>query len=101
MPCNLPSHTGICLGTSPAQSLGQGKGHTAMIKLTWMPGQHAYSVSREGGRIIGLVRCLCPFPFRQVVEWAKTPRLGGPNENPAKRSPHNVTRTCASRARHL
>jgi hypothetical protein len=41
-----------------------------MVKLIWLPEQRAYAVSREGGRIIGLVRCACPLPFRQVVELA-------------------------------
>ena len=39
-----------------------------MIKLTWLPRQRVYSVSREGGRIIGLVRWAGALPFRQVVE---------------------------------
>jgi hypothetical protein len=41
-----------------------------MIKLTWLPRERAYSVSREGGRVIGLVRCRGRLPFRQVVELA-------------------------------
>jgi hypothetical protein len=41
-----------------------------MIKLTWIPERGAYLVTREGGRVIGLVRCRCPLPFRQVVELA-------------------------------
>jgi hypothetical protein len=41
-----------------------------MVKLTWLPSRQAYAVSREGGRVIGLVRCGCPLPFNQVVELA-------------------------------
>lgn len=41
-----------------------------MVKLTWLPDRMVFVVSREGGRIIGFVRCRCPFPFRQVVELA-------------------------------
>ena len=41
-----------------------------MVKLTWFPQRLAYAVSVEGGRVIGLVRCRCPLPFRQVVELA-------------------------------
>jgi hypothetical protein len=41
-----------------------------MVKLTWLPKRRAYAVSREGGRVIGLVRCRSPLPFRQVVELA-------------------------------
>ena len=41
-----------------------------MIKLTWFPRKRAYAVSREGGRVIGFIRCCCPLPFRQVVELA-------------------------------
>jgi len=41
-----------------------------MIKLTWIPERAAYLVTREGGRVIGLVRCLWPLPFRLVVELA-------------------------------
>jgi len=39
-----------------------------MIKLTWLHRIQAYCVSREGGRVIGFVRCRSPLPFRQVVE---------------------------------
>jgi len=39
-----------------------------MIKVTWLPNWHAYSVRREG-RTLGLVRFGCPLPFRQVVEF--------------------------------
>ena len=41
-----------------------------MVKLRWLPKRQAYAVSREDGRVIGLVRCRCPLPFRQVVELA-------------------------------
>lgn len=40
-----------------------------MIKLTWLPHWKAYAVRREGGRLIGLVRCKVPLPFRVVVEF--------------------------------
>ena len=41
-----------------------------MVKLTWVARRHAYYVSCEGGRVIGLVRFTSPLPFRQVVELA-------------------------------
>ena len=40
-----------------------------MIKLTWLPHWNAYAVRREGGRLIGFVRCKVPLPFRGVVEF--------------------------------
>jgi len=40
-----------------------------MVKLTWLASWKAYSVRREDGRIIGLVRCSVPLPFRRVVEF--------------------------------
>jgi hypothetical protein len=40
-----------------------------MIKLTWLPHWQAYSVRREG-RIIGMLRCKVPLPFRMVVEFS-------------------------------
>lgn len=40
-----------------------------MIKLTWLPHWKAYAVRCEGGRLIGLVRCKTPLPFRAVVEF--------------------------------
>jgi hypothetical protein len=42
---------------------------TKMIKLTWLPHWHAYAVRRDG-RIIGMIRCKVPLPFRLVVEFA-------------------------------
>ncbi len=38
------------------------------IKLTWLPHWRAYSI-RLNGRVIGLVRCGQPLPFRQVVHF--------------------------------
>ncbi len=40
-----------------------------MVKLTWLPHRKAYAVRREGGRLIGFVRCKVPLPFRVVVEF--------------------------------
>lgn len=40
-----------------------------MVKLTWLPDWKAYSV-RRNGRVIGLVRCSMPLPFRVAVEFA-------------------------------
>jgi len=40
-----------------------------MLKLTWLPSWQAYAV-RYDGRMIGLVRCKVPFPFRLIVEFA-------------------------------
>lgn len=39
------------------------------VKLTWLGHWAAYSVRRDG-RVIGLVRCSVPLPFRGVVEFA-------------------------------
>ena len=40
-----------------------------MIKLTWLPHWQAYSVRRDG-RIIGMLRCKAPLPFRLVVQFS-------------------------------
>jgi hypothetical protein len=40
-----------------------------MVKLVWLPNWKAYAV-REGNRVLGLVRCTVPLPFRIVVEFA-------------------------------
>ena len=40
-----------------------------MIKLTWLPHWHAYAVRRDG-RIVGMIRCKIPLPFRSAVEFA-------------------------------
>jgi len=40
-----------------------------MLKLTWLPNWKAYSV-RLDGKVIGLVRCKPPLPFRLSVEFA-------------------------------
>jgi hypothetical protein len=40
-----------------------------MIKLTWLPNWKAYSVTQDG-RVIGLVRCKQPLPFRFRVQFA-------------------------------
>jgi len=40
-----------------------------MIKLSWLPHWQAYCV-RVNGRIIGMVRCKIPMPFRVAVEFA-------------------------------
>ena len=40
-----------------------------MIKLTWLPHWQAYSVRRDG-RIIGMLRCKAPLPFRMVVQFS-------------------------------
>ena len=39
-----------------------------MIKLTWMPRRRAYSVRRYD-RVIGIIRCALPLPFRGPVEF--------------------------------
>ena len=39
-----------------------------MITLTWLPNWHAYSIRREG-RIVGMVRCKHPLPFRTSVHF--------------------------------
>ena len=44
------------------------RGH-ATVRLTWLPHWQAYVVRRQG-RIVGMVRCLAPLPFRQPVEFA-------------------------------
>jgi len=41
----------------------------AIVKLTWLPHWQAYSV-RWNGRIIGMVLCKTPLPFRVAVEFA-------------------------------
>ena len=40
-----------------------------MVKLTWLPHWQAYSVRRDG-RIVGMLRCKVPLPFRIVVEFS-------------------------------
>jgi hypothetical protein len=40
-----------------------------MIKLTWLPSWRAYAV-RLNGRIVGMVCCKLPLPFRAPVEFA-------------------------------
>ena len=42
--------------------------HSQGITLTWLPSWQAYSI-RLNGRVLGLVRCTWPFPFRQSVEF--------------------------------
>ena len=39
-----------------------------MIKLTWLASWKGYAVRRDA-RVIGLVRCSVPLPFRSVVEF--------------------------------
>lgn len=39
-----------------------------MVKLTWLPHWRAYSV-RRNGRVVGVVRCSPPLPFRVTVEF--------------------------------
>lgn len=40
-----------------------------MVKLTWLPNWRAYAVRRDG-RIIGMIRCSQPLPFRIAVHFA-------------------------------
>lgn len=40
-----------------------------MVKLIWLPHWRAYAV-RRNGRMIGMVRCKVPFPFRMIIEFA-------------------------------
>lgn len=40
-----------------------------MIKLRWLPHWKAYAVRRDGGRLIGLVRCKVQLPFRTAAEF--------------------------------
>ncbi|HYD46995.1 MAG TPA: hypothetical protein VEB21_01540 [Terriglobales bacterium] len=40
-----------------------------MILLTWLPSWRAYCVRREG-KIIGMIRCRQPLPFRGPVTFA-------------------------------
>ncbi len=40
-----------------------------MIQLRWLPHWKAYAVRREGGPLIGLVRCKVPLPFRVLVQF--------------------------------
>ncbi|HUI27918.1 MAG TPA: hypothetical protein VL403_17685 [Candidatus Kryptonia bacterium] len=40
-----------------------------MITLTWLQSWKAYAV-RRNGRVIGMVCCKMPLPFREVVEFA-------------------------------
>jgi hypothetical protein len=39
-----------------------------MVRLTWLPSWRAYSV-RLNGKVIGLIRCKTPLPFRCAVEF--------------------------------
>jgi len=39
-----------------------------MIKLAWLPHFKAYSI-RVNGRVIGMIRCKVPLPFRYPVEF--------------------------------
>jgi hypothetical protein len=39
-----------------------------MIKLVWLSSWKAYAV-RRNGRVIGLVRCKVPLPFREACEF--------------------------------
>jgi len=41
---------------------------TPMLKLTWLPHWRAYSI-RLNGKVIGLVRCGRPLPFRHGVQF--------------------------------
>ncbi len=47
----------------------QAEKEAVMLKLKWLPHWQAYSV-RLNGRVIGMVRCAVPLPFRQAVEFA-------------------------------
>jgi hypothetical protein len=40
-----------------------------MIQLTWLPHWQAYAV-RSNGRIVGMIRCKRPLPFRRPVQYA-------------------------------
>ena len=40
-----------------------------MVKLNWLPNWQAYAV-RLNGRLIGMVRCKSPLPFRTFAEFA-------------------------------
>lgn len=40
-----------------------------MIKLTWLPHWRAYAVHLNG-RIVGMVCCKVPLPFRSPAEFA-------------------------------
>ncbi len=40
-----------------------------MINLTWLPRWKACAVRLEGGRVVGMVQCAVPLPFRRVVEF--------------------------------
>ncbi len=42
---------------------------TEMITLTWLPSWQAYAI-RKSGRMVGLVRCHHPFPFRATFAFA-------------------------------
>ena len=46
----------------------QAKADPKMITLTWLPHWHAYVIRREG-RILGMVRCQHPLPFRTRVHF--------------------------------
>ena len=49
--------------------LGSMDGQAPTLKLTWLPHWAAYVV-RCNGRIVGMVRCKVPLPFRVAVEFA-------------------------------
>jgi len=55
--------------TAPSRIVERSRRESVMIKLTWLPHWNAYAVRCEGGRLIGLVRCKVPLPFRAVVEF--------------------------------
>ena len=38
-----------------------------MVQITWLPNWRPYSV-RRNGRIVGMIQCKVPLPFRTVVE---------------------------------
>ena len=40
-----------------------------MVKLAWLPNWKAYCV-RVDGRIVGIVRCNVPYPFRVAIHFA-------------------------------
>jgi len=37
-----------------------------MVSLTWLPNWRAYSVRYEG-RIVGMVQCMWPRPFKEAI----------------------------------
>jgi hypothetical protein len=38
------------------------------IRLTWLPNWRAYAV-RSNGRVLGMIQCKIPLPFRAPVEF--------------------------------